>query len=82
MPARAISAATKAPATPEALRLIQEISTRPATGSHTSPRIFFKAIATAWETDMGGSTCQFCNGSGSHGSGRTALCLASALGAC
>ena len=33
--------------------MIQGISTRPATGSHTSPRIFFKAIATAWETIWG-----------------------------
>ena len=47
MPASASSAATKAPATPEALRLMQGISTRPATGSHTRPRMFFRAMATA-----------------------------------
>ena len=47
IPARANSAATKAFATPEAFRLMQGISTSPATGSHTNPKTFFKAIATA-----------------------------------
>ena len=53
IPARASSAATKAPATPEALRLMQGISTSPATGSQTRPRIFFRAMATAWEIMAG-----------------------------
>ena len=53
MPASASSAATKAPATPEALRLMQGISTRPATGSHTRPRMFFKVMATAWAACRG-----------------------------
>ena len=53
MPARLSSAATKAPATPAALRLMQGISTRPATGSHTRPRIFFSAMATASATCRG-----------------------------
>ena len=48
IPARAISAAVKAMAMPETLRLIQGISTRPATGSHTSPSWFLMAMAQAW----------------------------------
>ena len=53
IPARASSAAVKAPVTPEAFRLIQGISTRPATGSHTRPRMFFRAMATAEPTISG-----------------------------
>ena len=47
MPARASSAAMKAMAAPAALRLMQGISTSPATGSQTSPSWLFRAMATA-----------------------------------
>lgn len=47
---RASSAATRALPTPPAFLLIQGISTRPATGSQTRPRIFFSAIAQAAHT--------------------------------
>ena len=47
IPASASSAAVKASVTPEAFRLMQGISTRPATGSHTSPKMHLIAIATA-----------------------------------
>ena len=33
---------------PETLRLMQGISTNPATGSHTSPIWFLSAMAQAW----------------------------------
>ena len=46
-PLRAISAATKALATPAALRLWQGYSTRPPTGSHTSPSIFIITVEAA-----------------------------------
>src|SRR5690606_15040050 len=52
-PARAMSAATMAMAAPIALRLTQGASTNVATGSHTRPSMFFKAMATA-SADMEG----------------------------
>ena len=48
MPARAMSAALMAFTAPMTLRLTQGTSTRPATGSHTRPMRFFRAMATAW----------------------------------
>ena len=53
IPARAISAAVKAMDTPETLRLIQGIYTKPATGSHTSPSWFLMAMAQAWPAWVG-----------------------------
>ena len=53
IPANAISAATIAWAAAPALRFTQGTSTSPATGSHTNPNIFFKAIATACPTCLG-----------------------------
>jgi len=48
MPARAMSAAAMALTAPMTFRFTHGTSTRPATGSHTRPIRFFRAIATAW----------------------------------
>ena len=47
MPARDISAATSAIATPEAFRFWHGYSTRPPTGSHTSPSMFISTVEAA-----------------------------------
>ena len=47
IPASAIWAADRASMAPMTLRLTQGTSTRPPTGSHTSPSRFFTAMAQA-----------------------------------
>ena len=46
-PARASSAAVRALTAPMTFRLTQGTSTSPATGSHTSPSRFWRAVAQA-----------------------------------
>ena len=53
MPLRAISAATRALATPAALRFWQGYSTSPPTGSHTRPSMFMRTVEAALRHSSG-----------------------------
>lgn len=70
MPASASCAATRAPATPAALRWMQGISTRPATGSHTRPNTLPREMDTASPSISGVPP---------HNSTRAAAAMAAAL---
>ena len=81
MPARAMSAALTAFTAPMTFRFTQGTSTSPATGSHTRPSRFFRAMATAWPICSGAAAPQVHQGPRRHGGCRAHLRLAAAGGA-
>lgn len=69
----------KSAATPAALRWMQGISTRPATGSHTRPNTLPREMDTASPSISGRAAAQFHKSRRSHGCGTAALGLTAAL---